>query len=260
MRNLAILVADASAEEFREIKAKFHPQLWNLKSNMKISVFYVSGKPARLHQTFLNASTNRFRYTKAWPIQNTFDRIQLMPFNRKPASVLRKDSQLIVDIPEGLRYLGAEMQATYKYLFKMNFDVIFRTTLSTVVNPKEFTHIVENIPSNEPFYGGNVINFGQHPFVSGSNTYLNSKCGELIASLSRDWNHGFLDDVALGRVLEGKLTPIHINSINVSSTDEVAALTDREVSATPTFRCRTHSLPRTDMNVMDAMIKRIQEI
>lgn len=258
MKNLAILIADSSAPEFKEIKAKFHPQVWNLDSKLNVQIFYVNAKPAKPHQIFLNYFTNSLRYSKVWPIQNVFDRIQLSPFNRKMVSVKLLESNLEVDVPEGLRYLGAEMQAVYKYIFNNGFDLIFRTTLSTVVNPKEFIRIVEGIPLDVPFYGGNVINFGKHSFVSGSNTYLNSRSGSLISDASKNWNHGFLDDVALGRILENKVVPTQINSVNVSSIAEVDNLTDKKIEETATFRCRTYSFPRTDIKVMEQVIKRIR--
>lgn len=254
---VAILIADSSAEEFNSIKSNFHPQLWNFESTHEVSVFYVKGRTAKPAEKALNALTNKFRYTHLWPIQNVFDRVELSRYSRNKAKVTRNGSELKVDTPEGLRYLGAEMLAAYLYLFSYGFDLIFRTTLSTVVNPKAFTEVVDKIPLHRPFYGGNIVDFGGHPFISGANTYLNSQCGEIICRKSTSWNHGFLDDVALGRILEKSVTPTQINAANVSSLAEVRQLTDLEIVNTPTFRCRTFTEPRTDSVIMREMQSRI---
>ena len=103
MKNLAILIADSSAPEFKEIKAKYHPQIWNLDSNLNVQIFYVNAKPARPHQIMLNYFTNTLRYSKVWPIQNIFDRIQLSPFNRKMVSGKQNDSQVEMNVTGGVR-------------------------------------------------------------------------------------------------------------------------------------------------------------
>lgn len=257
---VAVLIADSSAEEFQEIKSTFHPQLWNFEHTHDFSVFYVKGRAPKQTEKILNSLTNEFRYTKLWPIQNVFDRIELRRYSKSRANVVCEGSELLCNTPEGLRYLGAEMLAAYQYLFSSGFDLIFRTTLSTVVNPRAFMAELNKIPMDRPFYGGNIINFGGHPFVSGANTYINSQCGDLISRLASTWNHGFLDDVALGRILEKWVIPSQVDGINVSNISEVYQLTDLEVLNTPTFRCRTFTKPRTDVAVMREMLSRISHL
>lgn len=257
---VAVLIADARAEEFQDIKSTFHPQLWTFENTHDISVFYVKGREAKPTEKILNLLTDKLRYTKLWPLQNVFDRIELRKYSHPKANVVCEGSEIQINTPEGLRYLGAEMLAAYQFLFSCGFDLIFRTTLSTVVNPRSFMAVLNTIPMDRPFYGGNIVNFGGHPFVSGANTYLNSHCGELISRLSSTWNHGFLDDVALGRILEKWVIPSQVDSLNVSNISEVNQLTDLEVLNTPTFRCRTFTKPRTDVAVMREMQSRISDL
>lgn len=257
---IAILIADSPLPEFQRIKSEFHPNIWEFCGAIEASIFYVRGRTPRKFENVLNRATDKYRYTKFWPFQNLFDRFEMNRFNRKMPGVTFDNNNLLVDIPAGLRFLGVEMQAAYNFLFNMGFEIVFRTTLSTVVNQKAFVSQVSRIPLDKPFYGGNVINFGKHPFVSGANTFINLKAWKKVTENISKWNHGFLDDVALGRILEGRVPATNIPGINLGNIQEVEQLQDYIIEETSTFRCRTFTSPRSDSEVMRALLGRIKKI
>lgn len=257
---IAILIADSALPEFQRIKSDFHPDIWDLGVDIEASTFYVQGRSPKKFENLLNHMTDSLRYTKLWPLQNLIDRFEMSRFNRKPPNVTVDGINMFVDIPTGLRYLGVEMQSAYNFLFKQGYEIVFRTTLSTVVNQRVFKNEMDKIPLDKPFYGGNVVNFGKHPFVSGANTFINSEAWTIISNSINKWNHGFLDDVALGRILENKVPTTNIPAINVGSVHEVRELQNSKILSTSTFRCRTFTNPRSDSDVMMVVIERIQSL
>ena len=109
-----------------------------------------------------------------------------------------------------------------------------------------------------PFYGGTPINFGSHPFVSGANLMVNRKTLEIIMSSLSKWNHGLLDDVAIGRLLEDKVSIYPIPSKNFSAVDDVKACLTEDIKNTMHFRCKSSSIERDDVAIMTEVLRKLQ--
>jgi hypothetical protein len=254
-QKIAVLIADSYGEPFETIKADIQPQLWN--SIPGIDVFYMRGSKPNVWQASLNTFTDRVRYKKYRPVQRFFDQRQLSILSKKKYEVILKDKNLIINVPEGLRYLGIKYIQSLKYLYSQDYDIVYKTTLSSVVNLKLFNVIAAQIDHTKPFYGGTPINFGSRPFVSGANLMINRKTIEIILNSLDKWNHGLLDDVAIGRILEGKV-PIHaISSINFSSVSQSISCLNSEIESTMHFRCKSSSSDRNDVAIMIEVMKRI---
>jgi hypothetical protein len=253
---IAILVADTYGEPFETIKREVHPKIWRGFEN--IDVFYMIGKHPTKVQDLLNKFTDNIRYTKAWPVQRLFDQLQLSPVANSLPSVVGQNSELEIDIPEGLRYLGLKFLTSIKFLSENNYDLIYKTTLSSIVNPKIFSKITQEIELKQPFYGGTLINNGNRPFVSGANLLINRSTSEIVMSSLARWNHGFLDDVALGRLLEGTVAITPIPSMNIGSLHDLESRTNLELGEVMHFRCKSSDLLRNDVEIMRKLLMRMQ--
>jgi hypothetical protein len=208
-------------------------------------------------QVGLNTFTDSVRYKKYWPVQRFFDQVQISLISKKNYEVERKNKDLFINLPEGLRYLGLKLIKSLNYLYIENYDVVYKTTLSSLVNPRNFKEITSEIDMSEPFYGGTPINFGNRPFVSGANLMVNRKAIEIILNSRDKWNHGLLDDVAIGRVLEAHVKIRPILSLNFSSVSEANLCPISEIQTAMHFRCKSSKPIRDDVAIMENVIKRI---
>ena len=252
---VGVLIADTYGEPFETIKRAMHPKIWSFSETL--DVFYMIGEQPTKTQNFLNKFTDNVRYSKGWPIQRLFDRHQLATVSKSGSHLVRQHNDLKINIPEGLRYLGLKVIESIKYLHENNYDIIYKTTLSSLVNPKMFSEVIERIQLNSPFYGGTQIVYGHRPFVSGANLVINRKTTEIILGSLHNWNHGLLDDVALGRLLEGQVAITPIRSMNFSSLGDLMNCTDLELSEAMHFRCKSSSAFRNDVEIMNEVLTRI---
>jgi hypothetical protein len=253
---IAVLVADSFGEPFESIKIEIQPRLWQPLSD--VDVFYMRGRKPNLIQTGFNLFTDNLRYKKAWPIQRLVDQQQISLISRKKYTATLEKGDLNVNVPEGLRYLGLKLIQSLKYIYHHEYDVVYKTTLSSIVNPTVFQQISHQIDHSEPFYGGTPINFGTHPFVSGANLMMNRKTLEIVLNSLKKWNHGLLDDVAIGRLLEDKVSIHPIASINFSTLDDAKAWPLEDIKTTMHFRCKSSSVERDDVAIMIEALRRIQ--
>jgi hypothetical protein len=257
---LAIVIADSSGKPFEEIKASLHPAIWERLALLGVDIFYVKGtEPNRMQQS-LNNFSEVSRYSKFWPVQNLLDRLLLFKFNSRIPSCRVNQHFIKVEICEGLRTLGVKMLSAYKYLYQENYDCIFKTTLSSLVNEDAFMAFIHNLPRDRIVYGGTPVNFGNHPFASGSNTLLNRAALEFIFDNLNHWNHGFLDDVAMGRIFEGiaEITPIA--SIHIDSIAQANSIPGEKLKQTVHFRCKSRSIPRNDVEIIQRLRERLRAV
>jgi hypothetical protein len=163
---------------------------------------------------------------------------------------------LHVDIPEGLRHLGVKYLASLEYLYEKNYDIVYKTTLSSILNPVKFINFVKTLSLTEPMYAGTQIIFPEVQFISGANLFLNRKSIELILQNKKRWNHAVLDDVAISRLLKNvQSTPLF--SMNISNTTQARLITRQQISETFHYRCRTAGPIRNDIAVMKILYARI---
>ena len=141
---IAIVIADSSGEPFEEIKTSLHPGIWERLAFLGVDIFYVKGEEPTGLQQILNNFSEGFRYSKFWPVQNLLDRFLLLKFNSRIPSCSVNQQFIEVKICEGLRTLGVKMLSAYRYIYQENYDYIFKTTLSSIVNEEVFLSFIED--------------------------------------------------------------------------------------------------------------------
>jgi hypothetical protein len=253
---IAVLIADSFGEPFESLKSDIQPRVWDFEN--RPDVFYMKGiKPNRL-QVGLNKFTDETRYKPWWPIQRAFDCIELRRYQGQEIKVELSGQDLSLELPEGLRYLGLKVLTSLEYLITKGYDLFYKTTLSSLVNPREFQKKISQINLNTPYYGGTLVNFGGHPFVSGANMLINRKTVEILISNKKRWNYGLLDDVAIGRLLEHHVEVSPLESLNIASVGEVSKYLTTDIENTMHFRCKSSKLPRNDVEIMRSLSERIR--
>jgi hypothetical protein len=257
---IAIVIADTYGEPFETIKRETKNKVVQEFAEIGVDVFYFKGKqPKKMHQKFEQIS-NRLRYSNAWPIQRLLDALTLYIRNFLIPRVRATNSQLSVNCPEGLRFLGVKDLAVINYLHHLNYEIIYKTTLSSVVPTRNFMKWTSEVRQfgDIPYFGGTRIDFASVPFVSGANLMLNQAAVKILLKKKWKWNHGELDDVAIGKILNKRVKIIPIKSINVSSVREVTKVANEIFLNLRHIRCKSQEIPRNDLEIIYAVLERIE--
>lgn len=99
----------------------------------------------------------------------------------------------------------------FDYFIKNDFDLVFKTNLSTFINFKKFYEYCKNINKERKFiYDGNVGSYSDFNFCSGAGMLLNKNAVNLILNHKNEMNDKWTDDIFFGYVLN-KLNGIRPN-------------------------------------------------
>lgn len=251
----AVLIADSFGSPFEELKSEIQPLIWNFASD--VDVYYMRGHKPNRFSEMQNKTSEKLRYSNLWPIQRITDNLLLSRKSRHIPSVSVTNSDLKVDVNEGLRNLGLKSLSAYNFLFESGYEIFYKTTLSSLVHPKQFMALIDTIPKQTPCYTGTVIKFGNKPFISGANLILNRKAVKILLQKQNHWQHGLLDDVAIGRLLAGFLNDFEIKTLNIHSLAQVENLTKQEIESNMHFRCKSSNTNRDDVQIMRRLISKM---
>jgi hypothetical protein len=256
---VAVIIAHSFGETFESLLREIQPKVWARFEAKEIDVFYALGNQPNLLQRALDAISVKFRYSRnLWVVQRLLDRCTLDARNTRLPKVQQTGDTLRVDFPEGHRYMGVKMIAAYKYLFEQEYDIVYRTTLSTVVLPENFRTVIDAIDNDYPFYGGTRISFFEPNFVSGANLFLNKKALKYILDHIENWHHWDLDDVAIGKMLHGVIKITELTSINVSSLEDAKNIDYKNLDGAVHIRCKSNKPIRNDKEIMTEVLRRLK--
>jgi hypothetical protein len=138
--------------------------------------------------------------------------------------------------------MGRKTLACFEYVLgHREFDVVFRTNLSCYVdlpNLRDFTEAY----ATPRFYAG-VLGTGPVPYASGAGYFLSRDLVELVVEHGEAWDHGLIDDVALGVLLAGLgVAPQPAPRQDFDRVRQVKRLDRAQFH----FRCRTQSWRRLE--------------
>jgi hypothetical protein len=256
---VAVIIAHSFGDTFETLREQIQPKVWSRFEENEIEVFYALGNRPNVLQKTLDTISVKFRYSKhLWIIQRLMDSFTLDTRNTRLPKVQKDGETLRVDFPEGHRYMGIKMIAAFKYLFEQNYDIIYRTTLSTVVIPENFRRVIDTIDNRYPFYGGTKLSFLKPNFVSGANLFLNHCALEYILENVKKWHHWDLDDVAIGKILNGKIEITELSSINFSSLEDAEKFNYKNLDQAIHIRCKSNRLIRNDYEIMTEVLRRLE--
>jgi hypothetical protein len=255
---IAVLIADVEDEVFRDIKARLSEVVWRDFRSSGIDVYYIKGKNLSSIKRRAFNFLERVRYSKFWPLQYFYDYFSMYRYKHRSPQTLVIGDEIHVDVPEGLRYLTIKMLAGLEKLEKLEYDFVYRTTLSTVVNLKVLEKYTNFLGIADTIYAGYLVDFNTHPFISGSSTLVNRKAIKVLSMNRRKLNFAKLDDVAIGRVLENLVNPVSIPHLNVTSSEDLENLSPEDLAITLSYRCKTRTIPRSDWQIAELLVSKIR--
>jgi hypothetical protein len=90
----------------------------------------------------------------------------------------------------------------FDYFIKNDFDLVFKTNLSTIINFEKFYEYCEQIPQSREFvYDGVIGQFDNYSFCSGAGMLLNKKSVNIVLNSREHLNESWTDDIFIGFIL-----------------------------------------------------------
>jgi hypothetical protein len=163
-----------------------------------------------------------------------------------------------VKVPEGLRYLGPKFLASAKYLFDDGYDLVYKTTLSSVVQHELFLAKLKTMSSDKLIYAGSKIGARDKSFVSGANLLINKEMFNIIYKDRVWWDFADYDDVALGKIArKNNVKILEVETLNLDSLESLAKYSDLELRKIMHFRCKSSAIPRNDGEIISGLLERL---
>jgi hypothetical protein len=169
-----------------------------------------------------------------------------------------KNDQIITSVPDLYSLIGEKtLDAFEASIENFEFDYIFRTNTSSYVDLKGLQRFIEDKPK-ENFYAGTIGSHQNIKFASGCGYFISR---DLVAKVVKNrilWDHNFVDDVSLGKLLTGDFNiDIHtVDRVDIDSLEMVVEQVKQSEFSTFHFRCKA-AHPETTIQIMTTIHKLI---
>jgi hypothetical protein len=99
----------------------------------------------------------------------------------------------------------------FEFFLENDYDLVFKTNLSTVVNIKPFLSYCELVKNKEFVYDGVFSEYQDYLFCSGAGMLLNKNTVKIVLSNKKLINDSWTDDIFIGYVLHklNNITPTY---------------------------------------------------
>lgn len=256
----AILVAMADEYPFREIHEKLHLELEKIYREYGFDVFYVYAKKSSKMERKIRRRIEEIRWGKFHLLLRIYDLISLSRFRFSIPKYTLEGKYIRVDVPEDLRHLSVKILSSLEVLNNLGYDLVIRTTASSIFNPHmisiESSRIKDFVGI---YYGGREIRQADgFNFISGSFTIWNREAINFLLNSREKLDYSLIDDVCFGRLFQqNAVTTENQPSINIGDISDFPAR--EQVNKTLHFRCRTGITQRDDLPVMQHLLRLIKE-
>ena len=251
----AILVAMADEYPFSEIHEKLHPELESIYEKYGFDVFYVYGRKSSKLERSIRRAIEDIRWGKFYIILRLYDLLILSRFKYLTPNYFVQGKYIRVNVPEDLRHLSVKILCSLEVLQNLEYDLVIRTTASSILNPNllslQGTKIVEN---NIAYYGGREIKqVDGFNFISGCFTIWNKVSINLLLNSRRSLDFSLIDDVCFGRLFQSvKARTEDLPSMNAG--DDLSSPSRETLQTTYHVRCKTGESERKDLLVMQKLL------
>ena len=117
-------------------------------------------------------------------------------------TLLLDGRDLTLPVPDDLPNVGRKTLACFEYVLEhMSFDVTFRTNCSTYIDLPNLQRYVGEHARPSRFYAGKGANLDGIDFATGTGIFLSRDLVQLLVDDAASWDHTYLDDVAIAKVL-----------------------------------------------------------
>jgi hypothetical protein len=144
---------------------------------------------------------------------------------------------LFLAVGDDLPNVGRKTLACFDYVLDhLDFDLVLRTNCSTYIDLPNLRDYVAANAETERFYAGKGSWVDGIDFATGTGIFLSRDLVELLVAQRLQWDHSYLDDVALAKLL-------HENGIERRFAPQVVYARVRDARKVDTsefrFRCKT---------------------
>lgn len=223
---VAILALASQKFPWKQIQTEAQQPLFLNQANENVVPFWVYGRPASSEEqqimSDIEAQIRRDRFLQVFakltgvrPISWRPDRLSRLLTslvgNYQESRVSRVGSSIYLDVPDGLATLGLKTLWALEYLDQTeSFSSIVRSNTSSFF---DFPRLYERIKITPRLdYAGYNIRMGKVVVASGAGMLLSIERVRTILKHKELWNHGYMDDQALGvlSMLLGLESPTHL--------------------------------------------------
>lgn len=256
---IAILIAYKEDSPFKEIRA-FRKDLDYFNSDsFRFECFFIKGNSSSRLTKLFSDLIEKKRFTKLGLFLRIPDSFLLSKFRFYTPKYSLNGRDLNVNIPDELRFLGPKMLSAYKFCLDQDFDFVFKTTISSVVNFPKLKEFVVKSCFTSFLYAGRVINPTYKPFVSGSCLLLNRAAVAKIWEHRKLLDHSVLDDVSIGKLMRRiGIEVSELSSIDVCNLEEVDRLNGLDLHSVIHLRCKSEKQPREDVQILEAVLSKLK--
>lgn len=248
---IAILIADCHDDFFGEIRLAIHNRIWKPFQDAGYQIFYIKGNKPNVSEVILNYISDKLRHTHFQFIQYFLNKLFIGKIDKRKIKIVNSNNNLLVDIPEGLRHIALKMLLGMKYLEEKGFQIVYRTTTSSILSFGNFNKVLNSINIDRVIYKGSQGEHNGTKFVSGANTLIDSKAINILFGEINRIDFGYLDDVAFSKILWPYIDENDISSVSIGNTAELTYLSSEQASEIVHFRCRSYEKPRDDLKIMN---------
>jgi hypothetical protein len=252
---IAIIVANAYGAPFDTIREETFEKNWGRLRQEGVDVFLLSGRKCNQIQTYENFLNEKIRHSKFGFLQRLVNR-HITNVDITEISTRVEDRTIEVDIPDKLQYLLHKVISSIEVL--KDYDLVFKTTLSSVLQVRQFLAFAEKIHNRHPVIAGTLQELPRFTLVSGSNMLINNKAMLKLIEQSSSLDQGSLDDVAISKFFEGNIELTNIPSINLSDSEMIAKLSKEQLEKTIHFRCRSSKKERDDVAIIENLLQKFE--
>ena len=252
----AILIAMADEYPFADIRKQIYPKLEKFYSENGFDVFFVSGRTQSRAQRIIRRQIEKLRWNKYAILLRVYDVIALAPYKFIRPKVSMYNQDIRVNVPEDLRHLSLKILESLSFLAKKGYQIIIRTTVSSVIIPQMLAPELGLLINSKYLYAGREIEQADRfRFISGCFTIFNQNSINLLESHRSSLDFSLIDDVCFGKFfLNHGVHPKSISSVNIQTTSEAAQLTVKNLK--PHYRCKSGLRSRNDLEVMTQLLRR----
>lgn len=195
-----------------------------------------SGKFKSLYKASL--IFERLRWGKFGKYFTLILRYLLKPFGRNLPSWQKKGGDLLVEIPEGLTFLGFKMLASMDYACQKQFDWLVLTNLSSYPVCSEIREFLAGLEPNVDLYAGKRLPSDVNRGISGSFVILSAATIKRILMNKHSWDHSALDDIALMKLTKQlNIDPTFLPSITLTQVTSLEEAVHQVNKGTLHYKC-----------------------
>jgi hypothetical protein len=121
-------------------------------------------------------------------------------------SLLRDEGrELELPVSDALDRIGEKTLRCFEHVLEhREFDLVFRTNLSSYVDLPNLHAYARDAASPTGFYAGRGGTIDDIRFVGGAGYFLSRDLVQAVVEDGADWDHHYLDDVALAKLLAAR--------------------------------------------------------